>query len=287
VATLESLLTDPTVGNQAREYFRGFGGKTEAEVAPKRAAILRFWQSSDPQLIKLGLASLHSIKNHDLDFAKPFVAQYLASDDPVVMQAAVSALHAFDQDLDFAKAPLADLILSERIASYTDRNIDSLTGILKVLPGRFAPDARALAKMQLDSRPELAGGRLLAVLAVVSRGDAQTRQEAVDWIFAQQGDDLERAMAAVAHEYDALGAASRVRFWTKPEIDQLIARSPSVSNKGLILYVRALEHQMESRELRPTLRDLLEDRAKTLENGTAEDQDHAKKMRRAARGIQD
>ena len=212
VATYESLFDNPMVGNQARDHFRGFDGKTEAEVAPKRAAILRFWQSSDPQLIKLGLGSLHSIKNRGLDFAKPFVAQYLESDDPVVMQAAVSALHAFDQDLDFAKAPLADLILSERIASYTDRNIDSLTGILKVLPGSFAPDARALAKAQLDSRPDLAGGRLLAVLAVVSRGDAQTRQEAVDWIFAQQGDDLERAMAAVAHEYDALGAASRVRF---------------------------------------------------------------------------
>ena len=68
-------------------------------------------------------------------------------------------------------------------------------------------------------------------------------------------------MAAVAHKYDALGAASSVRFWTKQEIEQLIARGPSVSNKGLIIYVRALEHQMEGRELRPMLKDLLEDRA--------------------------
>lgn len=287
VATLESLFSDPIVGDGARDRFRLFGGKTEAEVAPKRAAILRFWQSSDPQLIKLGLRSLHSIKNRGPDFAKPFVAQYLASDDPVVMQAAVSALYAFEQDLDFAKSPLADLILSERIANYTDRTIDSLTGILKVLPGGFAPEVRSRAKAQLDSRPDLADGRLLAVLAVVARGDAQTRQEAVDWMFAQQGEDLERAMAAVAHEYDALGAAPSVRFWTKQEIEQLIARSPSVSNKGLILYVRALEHQMEGRELRPALRDMLEDRAETLEKGTAADQDLAKKMRRAARDIRD
>ena len=53
------------------------------------------------------------------------------------------------------------------------------------------------------------------------------------------------------------------------------------------MYVRALEHQMEGRELRPMLKDLLEDRAEALEDGTAEDHDLAKKIRRAARGIRD
>jgi hypothetical protein len=286
VAAYESLFDDPTVGNQARDYFRGFGGKTEAEVAPKRAAILRFWQSNDPRLIKLGLASLSAIKSRGLEFAKPFVTQYLASNDPVVMQAAVSALHAFDKDLEFAKPALADLILSDRIAGYAD-DFDSLIGILRILPGGFAPDARSRAKTQLDSRPDLADGRLLAVLAILARGDARTRQEAVDWILAQQGDDLERAVAAVALKYDALTAGSSARFWTKQEIEQLIARGPSVSNDGLIPYVRALQHQVEGRELRPMLRDLLERRAAALDDGSAADQKLAKKMRNAARGIRD
>jgi hypothetical protein len=284
VATLESLFSDPTVGDGARDRFRLFGGKTEAEVAPKRAAILRFWQSNDPQLIKLGLASLYHIRNLGLDFAKPAVAQFLGSDDSMTMKAAVSALYAFDQDLEFAKVPLADLILSDRITAYDDDHLDSVTKFLKSVPGGFAPDARARAKTQLDSNPDLAGRRLLAVLAIVARGSEQTRREAVEWILRNQGEDFERVMGAIGRNYKELGAPQTISFWSEEDMKQLVARGASISDRGLIDYVRALQHQTNGRELRPQLRELLEQRADKLEKGATGD-NLAKSMRRAAKDV--
>lgn len=284
IASLEPLLTDGASADKARETFRLLGGRSDGEVEPKRAAILRLWQSDDPALVKLGLRSLYSIREFGLDFAKPAVAAALSSEDSDTMKAAVSSLYAFEKDLDFAKPGLAALVLAGRTASYGN-DMKALGDVMAKVPGGYDPVSREQAKAQLATWPDLSDIQLVGLLGIVARGDEANRQEAVDWLFALKGESFERAVAAIAFHYDVLGEGMQVRFWSEAELRQLIARAPAVSDKSLIDYVTALQFQVNGRDLRPKLRDILKERADQIEGRSIEDQQLAKKMRDAASRI--
>lgn len=284
IASLEPLLTDGASADKARETFRLLGGRSDGEVEPKRAAILRLWQSDDPALVKLGLRSLYSIREFGLDFAKPAVAAALSSEDSDTMKAAVSSLYAFEKDLDFAKPGLAALVLAGRTASYGN-DMKALGDVMAKVPGGYDPVSREQAKAQLATWPDLSDIQLVGLLGIVARGDEANRQEAVDWLFALKGESFERAVAAIAFHYDVLGEGMQVRFWSEAELRQLIARAPAVSDKSLIDYVTALQFQVNGRDLRPELRDILKERADQIEGRSIEDQKLAKKMRDAASRI--
>lgn len=284
VAALEPLLTDHPGSDKARETFRLLGGRTDAEVAPKRAAILRLSESADPELVRLSLRSLYSIRAFGLDFAKPAVVSSLASEDPVMMKAAVSSLYAFEKDLEFAKPGLATLILGGRIASYGD-DMKGLDDVLANVPGGYDLNARAQAKTQLAAWPALSDNHLIGLLGIVARGDEKNRREAVDWLFALKGESFERAIAAIKFHYDVLGEGMKVRFWSEAEMRELVARASEVSDEVLVDYVTALKFQMNGRDLRSELKDILEDRADKVENQSAGGAKLAKKMRHAADGI--
>lgn len=284
IAALEPLLTDHPASDKARDTFSRLGGKTDAEVAPKRAAIQRLSQSADPELVRLSLRSLYSIRGFGLDFAKPAVMSSLSSEDPVMMKAAVSSLYAFEKDLEFAKPGLAALILAGRIASYGE-DMKGLGDVLAKVPGGYDPAARGQAKTQLAAWPALSDNQLVGLLGIVARGAEKSRQEAVDWLFALNGESFERATGAISSHYGVLGEGLQVRFWSEAEMRELVARASEVSDEALIDYITALQFQMNGRALRPEMKDILEERADTIEARSADDAKLAKKMRRAAKGI--
>ena len=285
LSSLEALFPDPEIGNTARGTFRNIGriAKSEAGAAPLRATLERFWQSNDPTLIILGLQTIYSMQPAGSEFAKPTVARFMASDNVDVTKAAVLALNGYKADLEFAKAPLADLILSDRIAAFGN-DARSIVDLLKIMPGAFPPEIRERAKGELAARPELAEGRLIAVLAIVARRDAQNRQDAIDWVFSLEGERFERVVGDLAHKYDVLSEPrDSVRFWSESDMEVLIPRTATVSDTHIVGYIRAIQYQTNGLPLRSQLRDLVEARADQLATGSADQQKLAKELRNILR----
>jgi hypothetical protein len=285
LSSLEDLFSDPDIGDTARNAFRNIGriAKSEAGAAPLRAALERFWQSGDPTRVILGLHTVYSMQPAGAEFAKPAVARFMASDNVDVTKAAVHALNGYKADLEFAKAPLADLILSNRMAAFGN-DARSIVDLLKKMPGAFPPEIRERAKAELAARPDLAEGRLIAVLAIVARGDAQNRQDLIDWVFSLEGEHFERVMSTLAFKYDVLSAPrDSVRFWSESDMEALIPRTATVSDAHIVGYIRAIQFQTSGLPLRSQLRDLVEARADRLANGSTEDQKLAKELRKILR----
>lgn len=285
LSSLEALFSDSEIGSAARNTFRKIGhiAKSEAGAAPLRATLERFWQSDDPALIILGLQTIYSMQPAGAEFAKPAIARFMASDNVDIMKAAVLALNGYKADLEFAKAPLADLILSDRIAAFGN-DARSIVDLLKIMPGAFPPEIRERAKGELTARPDLVEGRLISVLAIVARRDAQNRQDVIDWILSLEGERFERVVSDLAHKYDVLSEPrDSVRFWSESDMEVLIPRTATVSDAHIVRYIRAIQFQTNGLPLRSQLRDLVEARADQLATGSADQQKLAKELREILR----
>lgn len=281
LAALEALFPDAEVGGRARGTFGNIGqiAKSEAGTAALRATLERFWQSNDPGLVILGLQTIYSLQPDRAAFAKPAVARLMGLDNVDIMKAAVLSLNGYKADLEFAKAPLAELILSDRIAAF-GTDADAILDLMKKVPDGFSPEIRNRAKAELAARPDLADGRLIAVLALITRGDAQNRQETIDWIFSLPDERFERVVSSLAFQYDVVaGVRNSVTFWSESDMETLTARTATVSDARLVGYIRAIQFQVNGRPNRGELRDLIEDRADSLENGSTAEQALGKELR--------
>jgi hypothetical protein len=298
IATLEALFHDPAIGNEARESFRSLTIRTTdaagAEVL--RATMLRFWDSNDPEPIKLGLATVYRVKKFGIDFAKPYVARYLDSDDTEVMKAAVSALYAFvkaeigspiveeEPDLEFAKGSLGNIVLSERVAAYGEE-YGSLLGAMAHIPGGFPQEMRDKALEQLRTRHDLTSARIVALLGIVARGDQNGRQVAVDWIFGLQGEPFEAVVKAVSADAEVLVPGFSIEFWTEPEIEELVRRAAGVPDDRLVDYLRSFRHQTSFREHRGDVQDLVEERIEQLSQIANVDKSMLRNMKDFAKNL--
>jgi hypothetical protein len=282
---LEDLFDDPMAGKDARAAFGmlGYKAKSEAEIQPFRAHVVRLLQSSDAQRIVVGLRSLKGLSKFGLDFAKPAVVRYLADSNPEVMKTAVHAMFAYTEvhnrrrtDLDFAKPALAELILSDRVEAYRD-DYGSVMRILESVSGPFPPQLRDLPKSLLAARSDLTDERLAIVLAVVARGSDENRQEAADWVLALPSNRFEDAVLAVR---PARTLVDGLDFWSERDMETLADRAAEVPSDRLAAFIDAFRFQVAFASVRPAIVALLKKRVAQLQAGPAADQRLAKKLAR-------
>jgi hypothetical protein len=266
VAEFELLLNHPTVGSKAQDGFKRLGNvaKSSQAAASLQAAVARMIDSSNPDRIKLGLRTLNSLKLFGLDFAKPRVAALLVDPDPKIASVAMWELFAFGEDLEFAKEPLAALIFDGR-APAENNGYRSLFSTLGRVNSPFPDAARREAKNRLANMDALEDDQMVAILAIIWRGNAETRQEAVDWIFGLEGEQFERALYAASRRFDALSPGDmNIRLWTDADIQKVLARLPAIPDGRIVNVVRSIQHQWAFRRFRADVQKALYDRADAL-----------------------
>jgi hypothetical protein len=287
VAELEPLLNHPTVGRNAQDGFKRLGNvaKSSQAAAPLQAAVARMIDSNDPDQVKLGLRTLNSLKSFGLDFAKPRVAALLADPDLKIASVTMWELFAFGADLDFVKEPLAALIFDGRAAA-ENSGYRSLFSTLGRVDSPFPDATRQEAKSRLADMDALEDDQMIAILAIIWRGNAETRQEAVDWIFGLEGDQFERVLYAASMRTDALSPGDmNIRLWTDADIQNIVARLPAIPDDRIVKVMRSIQHQWAFRPFRADVQKALYDRADALKAGPSPNPKLAKSIEEVARRL--
>lgn len=270
---LESLFQDAAVGEKARFAFTNLGkiAKSDAAMQPLRDAVRKLWDSGDPELVVLAFRALHEMRQFSVDFAKPAVIAFMAAENDKVADAAVGALMAFDADLEFAKAPLGDLILSERFDAHRTY-FQGFYHVVKKIDGPFPRALQERARRAVVNASDRKPERLLLDVAVAAHTNKAGRQGALDWIFDIEGERFEQVVQAIGVDSEVICCdRATALFWSEDEMAQIVRRAAQVPSERLIAYVEPIRWQMALHPYSGELRDLFESRIEQLDVGSEAD----------------
>lgn len=204
----------------------------------------------------------------------PRVERMLASDDPVRIGVALEAL--FDlpvAERDFAQDRFIELAFSP-LTGMRDSPIPTrLNGHLISPTEPFRSEVRARARARFLDDASLTPEQRQIFFMLMVRGGPEMRQEAVDTLFALQGEKFVEALLALNRGEERVWAGNQPDRWLPEEADRLLARLPDVSNRNLKPYVDGLRLRARmSAEQKQTLVEHVRERLRLAEIGQPKDE---------------
>ncbi len=207
------------------------------------------------------MASLMASQKPDVEFAKPYILDALASDDDELVSAALRSLNAFsDDDQEFARRAVLEVPFGAALPATRSALPSLLLARLCELQDSAPADLRVRARAALESN-SLAKAQLLPLIVVLAKGGDVTRTEAFRAVLGLSGERFETAVHMISEKGWECIAGTRDGDWNENELRALVERAKQVPNERLPEYVRDLQRSARFDSVRPAVRDLVRARA--------------------------
>jgi hypothetical protein len=267
-----------------KDFLAAASGIPSAQLHEQRAIPLaatldeieRYFDRADVQRLApwMWLGVLRGQGRGHSDVWRPRVERLLASDDPVRIGVALEALFALPEgERGFAQDRFIELAFSP-LTGMKDSPIPvPLTGHLSSPAEPFPAEARARAKARFLDDASLTPRQRQIFFMLMVRGGPEMRQEAVDTLFALQGEKFVEALLALNQGENRVWAGNQPDRWLPKETDRLLARLPDVSNRDLKFYTDGLRVRSRlSAEQKQKLVEHVSERLRLAEIGQPKDE---------------
>lgn len=208
-------------------------------------------------------ASLMAWRKPNVEFAKPYILDALASDDEELVSAALRSLTAFsDDDLGFARRAVLEIPFGAALPASRSAMPSLLLGRLCELQEPAPADLRARARAALESSA-LAKAQIAPLLVVFAKGNEATRAEAFRVVLGLTGEHFETTVDVISDKGWKCIAGTNDNDWNESELRTLVERAKQVPNERLPKYVWSLKRSQQFDSVRPAVHELVRERVET------------------------